>query len=186
MSDLTDALWATLDVLDELGIPYVIMGGLAVRFYGVPRPTYDVDFTISMARDELPRLYSSVARAGFTVPDQYRQGWVDTINELPLLKFRLYVRSGSFDIDVFLAETAFQKSVMQRRINGSIDDRPVWIVTPEDLILLKLIANRSRDYVDIADIRFMQGQLDEAYLRTWAAQLNVVDRLEQVLAEPAL
>ena len=120
-----------------------------------------------------------------TIPEQFRSGWVDEVNGLPLVKFRLYVNDKGTDIDVFLAETQFQEQVMRRRVCAEVEDRTVWVVTPEDLLLLKLIANRPRDYIDIADVRFMEGQLDEAYMRTWAEKVNVLDRLEKVLQEPA-
>ena len=46
MSDLADTLHAFGRLFDRLGIPYAIMGGWAVRVYALPRPTYDVDFTV--------------------------------------------------------------------------------------------------------------------------------------------
>ena len=62
----------------------------------------------------------------------------------------------------------------------------VWLVTPEDLILLKLASHRPRDVADICDVRFAQGQLDEGYMRMWADRMGIRPQLEQVLAEPAL
>ena len=56
---------------------------------------------------------------------------------------------------------------MSRRARQPLDDRPVWLVSPEDLILLKLIAQRPRDLANVGDVLFMQGQLDESYLRRW-------------------
>jgi hypothetical protein len=50
------------------------------------------------------------------------------------------------------------------------------------LILLKLIAHRPRDLADIGDVLFMQGQLDEPYMRRWAAVLGVATGLEDALA----
>ena len=35
------------------------MGGWAVRVYALPRPTYDIDFTIILDRDRLPALYAA-------------------------------------------------------------------------------------------------------------------------------
>jgi hypothetical protein len=58
-----------------------------------------------------------------------------------------------------------------------------WLVSPEDLILLKLVAARRRDFSDAGDVLFMQGQLDETYMRHWAKELGVLDKLEQVLKE---
>jgi hypothetical protein len=66
---------------------------------------------------------------------------------------------------------------------GSSKGLEAWLVSPEDLILLKLIAGRPRDYGDIEDIFFVQGQLDESYLRRWAAPLGITDRLEQALRD---
>jgi hypothetical protein len=51
------------------------------------------------------------------------------------------------------------------------------------LILLKLIAGRPRDLVDVQDILFIQGQLDEAYLRRWAAAVGVTEPLEEALSD---
>ena len=45
MKDLTDVIHDLAALFDRLSLPYVIMGGIAVRAYGLPRPTYDVDFT---------------------------------------------------------------------------------------------------------------------------------------------
>lgn len=57
------------------------------------------------------------------------------------------------------------------------------VITPEDLILMKLLAHRRKDLADIDDIFFVQGQLDVAYLRLWADRLNVRSRLEEFLGE---
>jgi hypothetical protein len=105
---------------------------------------------------------------------------------MPLVKFKLYIGSDSIDVDVFLAESDYQKELLKRRRKAEIDNLTAWLVTPEDLVLLKLIANRPRDLVDVADVRFMQGDLDESYMRHWAAELGIADRLEKTLSEPLL
>lgn len=137
MKDVEDALLDFADIFDELAIPYAIMGGLAVRAYGVPRPTYDVDVTIAISDDKLPELYRHIEERGYTVPDSYRSGWVDRIAGMPLVKFRIYRPDKSVDVDVFIVETAFQRAVMDRRRQWTMDERLLWVITPEDLILLK-------------------------------------------------
>ena len=59
MSDLVRTLHSFASLFDRLGIPYAIMGGWAVRVYALPRPTYDIDFTIILDRDRLPALYAA-------------------------------------------------------------------------------------------------------------------------------
>jgi len=176
-------------IFNAMKIPYAVIGGLAVRAYGVPRPTYDVDVILAIPEDRLPELFDAVEAAGYTVPESYRKGWVDRIAEMPLVKFRIYrgTPEESVDVDLFLMTTAFQKSMMERRQLAEIEHiGRTWIVSPEDLILLKLIAGRHRDMGDIEDVRFMHGELDVNYMRPWAQELGVSEELEALLAGPPI
>ncbi len=186
MTDLNDALRDFAQLFERLSVLYAIMGGLAVRVHGIPRPTHDVDITIAIDRSQLPELYDAVRALGYTVPDAYTTGWVDQVAGMPVVKFRLYLAGHGIDIDVFLAESRFQEELLSRRQPIQIEATPAWIVSPEDLILLKLLANRPRDIADIGDILFTQGQLDESYMRHWGEQIGVLERLEDVLANPPL
>jgi hypothetical protein len=87
------------------------------------------------------------------------------------------------DIDVFLAESPFQEQLLARCRPEMVDDQTVSLVSPEDLILLKLIAHRPRDIGDIGDVLFTQGTLDLSYMRNWATKLGVLDRLEKALSD---
>jgi len=183
INDLSQAMRDCVRVFERLGTPYAVMGGIAVRFYGIPRPTYDVDFTLAMDRERLPELYQALRESGYTVPEQYVAGWVDRVAGMPLVKFRLYLEGRGIDVDVFLAESPFQEELLSRRRREQIDDLAIWLVSPEDLVLLKLLSPRPRDLADIGDVLFTQGQLDVEYLRHWAKELGVLDQLERVLAE---
>lgn len=183
MTDLTDALAELARLFERLDVQYAVMGGIAVRVYGIPRPTYDLDFTIAIPRERLPALYSGVGDLGYTVPEPYQAGWVDQVAGMPVVKVRLYIEGRGIDVDLFLAESGFQQQLLLRRCRQRVDHLEVWFVSPEDLILLKLIAGRPRDLADVGDVLFTQAQLDEDYLRHWAPQLGVSDRLEQALAE---
>lgn len=182
MNDLSDVLRNLAGLFDSRGLIYAVMGGLAVRAYGIPRPTHDIDFTLAIGRERLPELFAAVTELGYTVPDEYRSGWLDQVAGLPLVKLRLYRENRGIDVDLFLAESDFQQSLLHRRRLEEVDDRKVWLVSPEDLILLKLLANRPRDLADIGDVLFIQGQLDEEYMREWAAKLEVLPRLESAIA----
>ena len=186
MPNLNETLEEFIKVFEALQIPYAIMGGFAVRVYAIPRPTYDVDFTIAIDRQRLPELYDALEAEGFTVAEEFRRGWIDSIAGMPLIKSRLYFQEGEgIDVDVFLAESEFQKELLSRRRRDRLDDLTVCFVTAEDLILLKLIAHRPRDIADVTDILFTQGQLDVDYMRHWAEQLHVADSLERVLEAAA-
>ena len=182
MKDVYDTLLDFVDLFNELKLHYAVMGGLAVRAYSIPRSTWDVDLTVAIERKDLPRFFEAVESRGYSIPEAYSRGWVDQVAGMPLVKFKTYCDSGMVDVDVFLAENEFQKSFLSRSQIMSTEVGAVSIVTPEDLILLKLIANRPRDLIDVADLLFIQGPLDESYLKQWGKRLGVLAILEDQLA----
>ena len=158
------------------------MGGIAVRAYALPRPTYDVDFTLAVSRDRLRELFAAVEELGYSIPNAYEGGWVDQVGGMPLIKIRLNLDGKAIDADLFLAETVFQQEVIARRVTCSVEGQQVSLVTAEDLILFKLIASRPRDLIDAQDVLFTQGELDKAYMRRWSQELGIAKKLEEVLA----
>ena len=86
MMDLGQSVRDIAGIFDAMGASYVVMGGIAVRIYGIPRPTHDVDFTVALRRDDLPKFFDCASAAGYTVPEPYRQGWVDQVAGMPLVK----------------------------------------------------------------------------------------------------
>lgn len=182
MNELVETVKSFASLFSQLNVPYAIMGGWAVRLYGLPRPTYDIDFTIGIVREDLPRLYEKVEQAGYTVPEQFLAGWIDSVAGMPLVKFRLYVEGNGIDIDVFIAESDYQDEILKRRKHVEFQGLAIAFVSPEDLILLKLIAARHRDLGDIEDVLLAQPDLDEAYMRRWAEPLGVTKQLDEMLA----
>lgn len=184
MNSLTRSLIEITGMFDRLGLSYAVMGGLAVRVYGIPRATYDIDFTLAIDRERLSALYERVESLGYSVPEAYTSGWVDEVGGMPLVKFRLSTDDNGIDIDVFLAESPFQQSILDRRHREEVDGVALHIVSAEDLVLLKLIASRPRDIADVYDVLFIQGGLDEGYMRTWAGRLGITERLSAALVGP--
>ncbi|HEV7224541.1 MAG TPA: nucleotidyl transferase AbiEii/AbiGii toxin family protein [Pirellulales bacterium] len=184
MKELSKALAEFTRLFDRLNVQYAVMGGIAVRAHGIPRPTQDVDFTVAIQRDHLQEFYDAARLLGYSIPEEYASGWVDQVAGMPLVRVRNYTEGKSIDVDVFLAESPFQRELLARARIEQVDDLAIRVVTPEDLILLKLLARRPRDLGDVGDILFTQGELDEAYLRHWAKELGVLAELENALAEP--
>jgi predicted nucleotidyltransferase len=178
---LVEPLRDLIRLFRESKIPYALMGGMAVSVHGIPRPTHDLDFTIAIERERLPEFYAAVEELGYSVPDVHQSGWVDLVAGMPLVRVRQWVDDKVIDIDLFLAESSFQESLLSRRVELVVEGNLAWVVTPEDLMLLKLIAGRPRDLGDIQDILLAQGQLDEEYLKTWSQRLGVTDRLYDAL-----
>ncbi len=56
--------WAILRVLDEFGVRYVLIGGLAAVLQGSPFPTEDADVTPERTRENLERLSAALLTMG--------------------------------------------------------------------------------------------------------------------------
>lgn len=185
MTSLESALRSVIQVLDQRSIPYAVMGGLAVRVYAIPRFTNDVDLTISLGRDELPALFEALRSINCEIPPPYWTGWLDSVAGLPLFKAVFIGSERSVEIDLFVAETKFQQSLIQRRQRIQVGTEQIAFVSPEDLILLKLIASRPRDLIDVQDILFTMGELNVEYLEKWAKELSISDALQRALSQLA-
>lgn len=172
-----------IGILKQLGIKYAVVGGVAVHIHGLPRPTWDVDLVVQLSDEQAARLMDAAEEEGFLVDENARHGWRDTLQQMPMLKFKTYVEDGTVDVDLFLSETEFLKKVIDRRVSVESPELTAEVITPEDLILMKLLAHRNKDLADIDDIFFVQGQLDVAHLRLWADRLNVRSRLEAFLGK---
>ena len=72
---------------------------------------------------------------------------------------------------------------LRRRRTSHIEGREVFVMAPEDVILLKLIAYRRKDQLDVEEILKVTTDLDHAYLGDWASRLDVSRRLAEFLPE---
>lgn len=91
MKGLEEVTRECVDLFERLSIPYAIMGGVAVRMHALPRPTFDVDFTVAIPRELLPRFYQAAEMLGYTVPAANGAGWVDTVKNLPVVKLQHFI-----------------------------------------------------------------------------------------------
>ena len=85
-----------------------------------------------------------------------------------------------------LRPVPFEQEMFRRRVRDEWFGQPLWLATAEDVILHKLHWNKitpsERQLGDVAGVVAVQkGQLDEAYLRRWAADLGVLETLEDAL-----
>ena len=87
------------------------------------------------------------------------------------------------EVDIFIVATPFQRTSFARRTKVELSGRTVTVLTPEDLILYKLIASRLEDLSAIQSILIINPSLDRAYLADWAKKLGVDERLSQSLAD---
>lgn len=169
--DLTDPialLLASHDAFAAAGLTAATYGGLALAVYGVPRETRDADLAVSGFG--LTEGVAALRAAGHLVTpvfDGVRFGG-NTISRIAV------VGGGDLNtVDLVTPRSArFASALIDRALRGTIGDRTLLVVSPEDFVLLKLLSTRDRDLEDAAGVIESLGtQLDRSLVDGEVAQL---------------
>lgn len=160
-------------LMDALGLGYALIGGQAVNCWVRPRATADIDFVVLANREAIERVERQLRASGFT--------WLQrTGGDQPSGPdfVRMELAGTTTIIDFQAAKTEFQDNVVARAI--SIGDEQTKVATPEDLLVMKLIAGRSKDGDDARRLVALPG-LDLEYIRRRAVEWGVEDRLDAII-----
>jgi hypothetical protein len=130
---------------------YCIIGGLAVIRWGEPRATGDVDFNLlSILGKEVRIVDTLLGKFEGRIPDA-RQFALE--NRVLLCR-----ASNGVPLDIALAGFPFEERVLDRSSRFKFTSKIVLTTaSAEDLIVLKAIADRDQDWVDIRGILERQG-----------------------------
>lgn len=168
----TGDLAALSSMLEREAIEYALIGGHAVNAWLEPRFTADVDIVVAAGSDDFDRLKRVLAGEGFTVTGEHGADQPSGPDFV-----RLESDGSPLVLEVQAAKTLFQQEVIRRASIGAAGAR---IATVEDLIVMKLIADRAKDQVDLLGLVELPD-IDWSYIERWAGEWQILDRLERVL-----
>ncbi len=171
--------------LNRLRIPYLITGGLAVVVWGRPRFTADIDVVIELGNHSPASLIRELKKLGKSV---YLDVDPKQRNLRPGTSFNLVHPDSGLRVDFWtLADDAFDRSRMKRRVRKVVGGVPLFFSSAEDLILIKLLwfkkNGSTRQLEDVASIIHIQKRLDKKYLQTWASELDIEQELKSALSK---
>jgi hypothetical protein len=164
-----------LELINETGARVALIGGQATNFWARPRYTDDFDFTVAADPAAIDLLVRGLVERGFEVVREQAGGSPSGPDFVRL------ERPNKLDaVDLIVAKTEYQDLVVQRAVGA--DGTAIPIATVEDLIVLKLIANRSKDHEDINRLIESRPGIDWPYVRQWAGIWGVEDKIDGVIA----
>ena len=175
-----------VSLLESAGVPYMVAGSQAGTIHGPPRMTQDLDLVIDPTEEQFDRFLSLLGEEWYADQSAAQQA------RRQRTQFNIIHLDSGWKADLIVRkDRPFSVEEFGRRQPGKMLDRMLTVVSPEDLILSKLEWNRItpsdrqlRDVVGVAKVRL--ATLDLAYLRRWAADLGVSEKLEEVLRQAAI
>jgi hypothetical protein len=139
---LLEQLAAIVHALDQAGIEYALVGGLAVAVWGAPRATQDIDLLVRP--ESVDDVVAAVERFGFrfrALPMTFRDGMrlqrVSKIEEGALLT-----------LDLILVDANLEPA-WASRVQLELDGVPIWVISRAALIQMKVAAGRPQDAADV-------------------------------------
>lgn len=150
--------------LNDAGVKYVVVGGVAAVLHGYARLTVDVDLMVDLTPGEASRAVRTLESLGFNprapVPAAQfadaakRKEWIEQ-KGMTVLSF--YNPSDPMlTIDLFVHHPIPFAELRSRAECMGIDGVPVYVCSIGDLITLKQQAGRPQDLLDIEKLRRIQ------------------------------
>jgi hypothetical protein len=162
---LDEKVAALARAMTRAHIPHAFGGAIALAYYATPRGTHDVDINVFVPARDFDRVLESLLPLGIDAPtpalrralardEQVRLGW----DETPL--------------DLFFSYAALHDECLQRRREVPFGSERITILGPEDLAIFKVLFDRAKDWRDLAELLFAQGErFDRALVLGWLERI---------------
>lgn len=170
---LAEKMLEMSQLLNDLAISNCTIGGMAVNAHGYIRGTDGVDFLVYFDEEEKRnRLLTAIQEKGW--PWKYHKtGRVDRIGNITRVKTPL-------QIDLIEPKNEYEFRFFPRALHQSLKGVPLNVISPEDLIILKLRAFGPQDKIDLhrilennmstMDTAYLEATIEEAHLtKNWQA-----------------
>jgi hypothetical protein len=183
MTSQRDFLERIIKALDDSNIPYMLSGSVTSSLHGQPRATNDTDIIIDPKQEQLLSFVDSLGSDCYVSKQTVLEAFKN--NSM----FNIIDVQSAWKADFIIRKNRpYSKQEFEKRQIANVMGMDLFVVSPEDSVLSKLEWSKGREsptqYNDALGVLIVQADtLDYAYLRKWAAELNVQDALEQLLKE---
>jgi hypothetical protein len=182
---LDEVLAGIASAMQACALRWYLFGAQAATLWGRPRLTADVDVTAEIAPERRDGFLDAMKQRGFRLRFDDSE-FVSRTRVLP------FIHTGTgIPVDVVLAGPGLEEEFFARAIEVYVEATVIPVISPEDLIITKILAGRPKDIedvrgvlreraetLDISRIRMMLRLLEEAL-----GQSDLVVVLETELAK---
>jgi len=157
---------AIVRALDEAGVRFIVVGGIAVSAHGYGRNTQDVGLVMRLESNSVERAFQALSSLGYRprVPitaTQFadpvlRSRWIEE-KGMKVLNFHSEQHHET-PVDLFITEPFdFEEEYRQSLVHESTPGLPTRIVRLATLLAMKRTAGRPQDLADIDELNLLHG-----------------------------
>lgn len=157
------AVAALHEQLKQAGIPHAFGGAFAMAFYGVPRPTSDIDVNVFVPAAEWPRVKNALSPLGIEVDidqDELRQ------------ENQVLLQWEPNPLHLFFSCDPLHQEMKRKAREVPFGDGAIPLVAPEHLIIRKALLDRTKDWHDIEQIFVATSPLDFEEIESWLERMT--------------
>ncbi len=181
--EIEDLLIKIAKILDKLKISYIITGGMAVSVWGRPRFTADIDIVVEMLQKNIKLLSKELLAIDkdVYVSEEAMQEALERKGE-----FNFIHPQSQLKVDFWVVKNEFNKQEIKRAIFKDIFGYKINFVSPEDLILSKLLwCKESESSKQLEDIKSVLkiSRVDMKYIKIWAEKHGTINTLNKLIEE---
>ena len=149
----------------------MLSGSVALSIYTLPRATRDFDFVVQLQSKDVQSLIETFKEGYYCDADAIN----DAISNFSM--FNIIDHSSGFKADfVILKDEPFRQTDCSRKIEIAFEGMNVFVVSPEDLLLSKLIWIQDfQSTIQMQDIKILsqKKELDWEYIDSWIRSLGL-------------
>jgi hypothetical protein len=152
-SVLAEVFTGVAAAMRESSARWYLFGAQAATLWGRPRLTADVDVTAEIPPESLDAFIEAMSDQGF----QLRFGDREFVSRTRVLPF-IHAPT-RIPLDVVLAGPGLEEEFLARAVGVEIEGVIIPVISPEDLIITKVLAGRPKDIEDVRGVLRERAEL---------------------------
>jgi hypothetical protein len=151
------------EMLDAIGVPHQFGGAIALAWYRNPRATTDIDLNVTISPEDADPVLGALTHLGVAVTPADR----DLIERDGQARLDW---DGSY-LDLFFATFELHREMAERSRRVGFGPVQIPILSPEHLIVCKVVFDRPKDWLDIEEMIAWGTAIEAAEALGWIAQI---------------
>jgi len=149
-----------LQGLYDYNIRYLLVGGLAINLYGIPRTTVDIDVVLELTDENLRKFIKCMKKIGLKLKQPIEESSILKSAYRTALRTEKNVIVLTYEnpedpleiIDFFIDNPIDFENAYKRKESVSINHYEIHLAAIEDLIIMKKASGREIDLADIENL----------------------------------